>query len=561
MNDDRTVERSALPTIPGYRVERTLGAGGMAVVYLATDETLERDVAIKLLSGDSDDAKARFLREARSMAGVKHANIVPIYTFGECDAGAYLVMEHCEGGTLAERIPDGTTVSLAVETITKIARALEAAWKKGIVHRDVKPSNILMDADGSLFVADFGLAKRVDTKGDASLTEEGVFVGTPHYISPEVAAGEKADHRSDIYALGIMLFELLTGERPFEAATPIAVVALHIHKELPNLEEKCPQASGQLVALVGSMTAKDPARRPQSYEELLEKLESDSVRKQASAAPKRGGKRIFMDRHNITDAMTPEELLASHQQDLELQGQYDVKALTYWFDHEHGRVHCLMEAPDAETVTELHRHAHGDLPNEIIEVQPEMVQAFMGRMADPIDLGEQPISESGFRTLLVATVANAAALANELGDEDATDAIRDHVSLLRDLIGKHGGRHIRSIGDGFLASFGSTAKGVECAIAMQRATTERKSPVRIKVALNSGEPVSRSNDLFGATVNLTESIAAYSSPDSILTSQVVRDLCRGKKLPFTEHGDVELSGFDEPMRLFEVDWRENAQDP
>ena len=129
---------------------------------------------------------------------------------------------------------------------------------------------------------------------------------------------------------------------------------------------------------------------------------------------------------------------------------------------------------------------------------------------------------------MVASVANAAALANELGDEEAVDAISDHVSLLKDMLAAHDGRHVRGVGDGFLASFGSTSKGVECAIAMQRATAEKESSVRIKIALNSGEPVSRSNDLFGATVNLTESIAGYSGPDLILTPQVVRDLCRGK---------------------------------
>jgi len=557
MNEEQTVARSAFPSIPGYRIQRILGTGGMGVVYLATDETLERQVAIKLLSADSTDAEARFLREARSMAGVKHPNIVPIYTFGECDDGAYLVMEYCDGGSLSDRIHDGTPVGVAVEIVMKIARALEAAWKKGIVHRDVKPPNILLDEDGGLFVADFGLAKRVDTKGDASLTQDGIFVGTPHYIAPEVVSGEKADHRSDIYALGIVAFELLTGEQPFEASSAAAVIALQIHGQFPNLREKCSQASEQLVALVESMTAKDPAARPQSYEDLLQRLESKAVRMQASAASEPGRKRIFMDRHNLED-IDAEDLAAAHQQDLAIQSEYGVKALTYWFDYEHGRVHCLLEAPNAEAVTALHRESHGSLPNEIIEVQPEMVEAFMGRMADPVELGDDPISESGFRTLMVTAVANAAALANELGDEAALDAIGEHESVLTKILGTHEGRRVRSVGDGFLASFASTSQAVECAIAMQRETAAGDGSVHIKIGLNAGEPVAKNNDLFGTTVNLTGAICSQSDADLIVVSQVIRDLCRGKKLPFSERPDAELAGFDEPIRLFEIDWRENA---
>ncbi len=179
-------------------------------------------------------------------------------------------------------------------------------------------------------------------------------------------------------------------------------------------------------------------------------------------------------------------------------------------------------------------------------------------MADPAELGDQPISESGFRTLMVTAVANAAALANELGDEAALEAIGEHESVLAKILRTHEGRRIRSVGDGFLASFASTSQAVECAIAMQRGTAARDGSVHIKIGLNAGEPVAKNNDLFGATVNLTDAICSQSDADLIVASQVIRDLCRGKKLPFSERGDVELSGFDEPIRSFEVDWRETA---
>ena len=265
-------------TIDGYRLVRELGAGGMGTVYLADDVTLGRRVAIKVitarLSAD-ETVRARFLREARAMATVEHPHLVRIYSFGTQGDFVYLVMEYVQGETLrdllrrAGPLPIAETVRIARE----VAEALEAAWERGIVHRDIKPANILMDARGGVHVADFGLAKSVEAAADeAGVTQDGHIVGTPQYLSPEQARGEPVDFRSDVYSLGILLYEMLTGATPFHGATPSAVVSHHLTTAPPPLREKRAGIPASLTRLVERMTEKDPAKRPAPYAELRRSL-------------------------------------------------------------------------------------------------------------------------------------------------------------------------------------------------------------------------------------------------------------------------------------------------
>jgi len=193
----RDASAAVAPEIEGYRILRRLGAGGMGVVYLAEDATLHRRVALKLMSGrfaESEEARARFLREARAMATVEHPHVVRIYSYGRSADAAYIVMELVEGESLAERLrargrlPIEEVERLAVQ----IAGGLEAAWHKGIIHRDVKPANVLIDARGDVRVADFGLAKPMAASDELALTQDGRIVGTPHYLSPEHARGAPA---------------------------------------------------------------------------------------------------------------------------------------------------------------------------------------------------------------------------------------------------------------------------------------------------------------------------------------------------------------------------------
>jgi hypothetical protein len=270
---------TSAPAILGYRMLHPIGAGGMGQVWLAEDEILGRRVAIKTISparAGEGEARTRFLREARTMATVEHPHVVRVYAYGEARGQAYFVMERVEGESLSARLR--RTGPLAVPEALRITRevtlALAAAWGRGIVHRDVKPGNILLDSEGRARVADFGLAHHGPAEGEASLTGAGEVVGSPHYMSPEQARSEPVDFRSDVYSLGVVLYQMLCGARPFVAASPAVVMARHLTAPLPPLGERRPDLPPAVLALVNEMTAKDRRDRPPSYGALLRRLDA-----------------------------------------------------------------------------------------------------------------------------------------------------------------------------------------------------------------------------------------------------------------------------------------------
>jgi formylglycine-generating enzyme required for sulfatase activity/predicted Ser/Thr protein kinase len=271
--------KPAFPSIPGYKIVRVLGEGGMGLVYEAEEVALGRRVALKVLSkrfvDEQEGAYARFQREARNMASVEHPHIVRIYAYGEFEGSPYIAMELIEGESLAGAIRRSgrLPVTEALRILGQIVDALEAAWEKGIIHRDIKPSNVMLDKKNQVRVADFGLAKSLRQGTDMSLTQTGLVMGSPHYISPEQLSGVPVDFRCDIYSLGIVLFEMLTGTPPFEGNTPFAVMSRHLKDPLPKLSEKIPDAPARLQLLVDWLTQKDPQARPSSYAELRKKLE------------------------------------------------------------------------------------------------------------------------------------------------------------------------------------------------------------------------------------------------------------------------------------------------
>jgi tRNA A-37 threonylcarbamoyl transferase component Bud32 len=266
-----------------YRLDAQIGAGGMSTVYRAFDTVLERQVAIKLMhreiSSDSDQLE-RFRREARAVAQLNHPHVVGVIDAGEegdpdGDLGLatpYIVFEYVEGETLKDRIrrhgrlPIGESVAYAIE----IARALGAAHDHRIVHRDVKPQNVLIDEEGTAKVTDFGIARSLTEEG---LTADGRVLGTTDYVSPEQALGRDVDPQSDLYSLGVVLFEMLTGDVPFHGENQVAVAMKHVREELPDVQLRRPEVSSALAAVVDRATAKDLDRRYASDRELIADLE------------------------------------------------------------------------------------------------------------------------------------------------------------------------------------------------------------------------------------------------------------------------------------------------
>src|SRR3954467_3960951 len=272
-----------------YRLDAQIGAGGMSTVYRAFDTVLERQVAIKLMhreiAADADQLE-RFRREARGGAPLKHPHVVGVIDAGEAPppdeqtglgepvAMPYIVFEYVEGETLKDRIrrmgrlPVPEAVAYAIE----IARALQAAHDRRIVHRDVKPQNVLIDQEGTAKVTDFGIARSLTEEG---LTADGRVLGTTDYVSPEQALGRDVGPQSDLYSLGIVLFEMLTGDVPFHGENQVAVAMRHVREDLPDVQMRRPDVSASLAAILDRMTDKDVTRRYPDARAVVEDLEHE----------------------------------------------------------------------------------------------------------------------------------------------------------------------------------------------------------------------------------------------------------------------------------------------
>lgn len=247
-----------------YRIDAVVGAGGMATVYRALDTTLERPVALKVMRREvtsQPDQLERFRREARAAAKLNHAHIVTVIDAGEENDRPYIVFEFIEGDTLKQRIKSRgkLPVTEAVAYAIEIGSALMAAHAAGLVHRDVKPQNVLLDPHGHAKVADFGIARELEAND--GLTKTGRVLGTTDYVSPEQAMGEDVTGQSDIYSLGIVLFEMLTGEPPFKGENHVAVAMKHVKEQLPDVQHLRPEVSSTLAAVIEKMTAKEPVDR------------------------------------------------------------------------------------------------------------------------------------------------------------------------------------------------------------------------------------------------------------------------------------------------------------
>jgi eukaryotic-like serine/threonine-protein kinase len=267
-----------------YRLDEAIGKGGMSTVYRAFDTVLERPVAIKLMhreiASDSDQLE-RFRREARAVAQLSHPHIVTVIDAGEepqgwagAQSGAtpYIVFEYVEGETLKALIRRGGPLDIteAIAYAIEIARALGAAHEHQIVHRDVKPQNVLLTAEGTAKITDFGIARTLTEEG---LTLDGRVLGTTDYVSPEQALGHKVTAQADIYSLGVVLYEMLTGSIPFTGETPVAVAMRHVREEIPDVQYRRPEVSAATAAVVDRATAKDLAHRYPDIPALLADLE------------------------------------------------------------------------------------------------------------------------------------------------------------------------------------------------------------------------------------------------------------------------------------------------
>jgi serine/threonine-protein kinase len=297
----------------GYAVERELGRGGMGTVYLARDLALDRLVAVKMLNPDlamREDLRERFLRESRTTASFSHPHIVPVHAIIERPGVFGFVMGYIDGETLSARVRrEGPMLpSDAVRMLREVAWGLAYAAGRGVVHRDVKPDNIIIErATGRAVITDFGIAR---TEAASGLTGVGQVVGTPHYMSPEQAAGEPVDARSDIYSLGAVAWFALAGSPPFEGETAGQIMAMHLTTPLPSLSERRPDLPAPLVELVERTLAKEPSDRVQSGEELVSALEPMAAQRTVPVVLRAAATRLRIVSMTIIAALTLGPLIA-----------------------------------------------------------------------------------------------------------------------------------------------------------------------------------------------------------------------------------------------------------
>lgn len=290
-----------------YQIQEQIGQGGMATVYRAYQPSINRSVAIKILPSqyaqDPNFVK-RFEQEARAIAALEHPHILPVYDFGTQEGLTYMVMRYVKSGTLSNLMGSTLPYERVVRLISDVARALDYAHKRGVVHRDIKPSNILIDDNGEPLLTDFGIAKMMGGSGATQLTGAGSVLGTPAYMSPEQAQGVSIDGRTDIYSLGVVLYELLTGQQPYQAETPVAVVLKHLSEPLTSPRKINPNVPDPLEQVVIKAMAKEPGQRYQTAGEMQRALQ------QALMEIQSGGRTVSVPvsstpTQNVTSAAPP----------------------------------------------------------------------------------------------------------------------------------------------------------------------------------------------------------------------------------------------------------------
>ncbi len=273
----------------------------------------------------------------------------------------------------------------------------------------------------------------------------------------------------------------------------------------------------------------------------------------------------YMDIHEIPGGVTAGEVAKAHAQDVKVQSKYGVSYHKYWVNEKEGKVFCLCHAPNAEAASQVHREAHGLVAEKIIQVEPEVAELFFGG-TEVNDAGavmlpgaEADARDPGIRTILFTDIVDSTSLTRRIGDEAAMELLEVHDSIVRDALAELGGREIKHLGDGIMASFVSAAAAVKCASRVQREVARhgqehKDRPFNVRLGIAAGEPVEHHNDLFGVTVQLAARLCSHAQAEQILVSNVVAELCEGKALPFEDLGEVALKGFDHPVRAHAVTW-------
>jgi class 3 adenylate cyclase len=275
-----------------------------------------------------------------------------------------------------------------------------------------------------------------------------------------------------------------------------------------------------------------------------------------------------MDIHEVPGGVSAEDVAKAHAEDVKIEDKYGVHYHKYWVNEKAGKIFCLCHAPNAEAAIQVHRKAHGMVADKVIEIQPELAEGFLGgvevnKAGAALVPGATDERDPGIRTILFTDIVESTALTQSMGDEGVMALLDLHNGVVRNALAGLGGREIKHTGDGIMASFVSAAAAVKCATQIQRdlakhGENQRDRAIKVRIGAAAGEPVEQHHDLFGCTVQLAARLCSHASPDQILVSNAIAELCLGKGFSFQDVGEVALKGFDRPVRAHAVVWAGDA---
>ena len=502
-------------TLGTCTIERIIGQGGMGVVYLARQQRPTRRVAVKVLLPNVSMNEqthqhylARFRREADIIATLEHVNIVPIYEYGEQDGLAYLVMPYLQGGSLYDILTQRGSLSLQETSkyIQQVAGALDYAHAHGIIHRDLKPSNFLFHTDGRLLLSDFGIAHimqdRMGTTG-VPLTEAGTLPGTPHYMAPEMLRGEQIDHRVDIYALGIILYQLLSGQLPFDGATPYAILAKHMQEMPPLLHQLNSFIPSDVDAVIQHALAKIPDERFSSVMDVAQALST-------SASSTQVGEEIDTNAPTILPSQLASTLRVTH---------------------------------------------------DVASVKQRGIQKPRSRQGKETHLSE----ERKLVTILFAEVDSASSFDETLDPEDVTAFMSRYHTHIQQIITSHGGTLEKLDDDSAMAIFGlpqvygdEAERACAAALALHNALESNEGQdehLQLQIGIATGEVVAKSNsstetyDVKGEVVKIVTRLQQAANLEETLVDERTAQAAQASYM-FGEDRSIKLKGKKQPLRAF-----------
>ena len=551
----------------------------MAAVFRALDPELDRDVAVKVLpSFQAEDPTFidRFRQEAQSVARLNHPNIIQVYDFGEDKGFNFIVMEYLPGGTLLNLLGREITLSEALPLITQKAEALDYAHGQGVVHRDIKPANVILDADGKPEIADFGLARLLEAS--SGFTRSDTVIGTPEYISPEQALGRPADERSDLYAFGILVYQMMLGQTPFRGDTPTATLMAHIHQPVPLPSTLNPDLDSHVESILLTALAKEPGDRYEGPGQMATALAgvagedvavidaTPTIMEPVPSAPER----VMEPQADAGQAEAPSPAIAS----IPREAPRKVRLADYCLvqDVEHAQpsfsLSLLRKAPFALIDKKQHFTGLRGLLWRLTGVRRGPLNPNICTMCE-YHFDSRKLSEV---TILIADSSDLASLVRDRGPEKGSAYVSEFFSMCSDIVVNHDGMAAREGAYGVRAFFNAPIRNIdhvdqaiaaatEIQLAARRARTEETegAGLRVGITLDTGLAYAGtlgSNDardftVLGDLVEIAAHLQEHVEAGGILVTEQVYQVIGGA-YPKAQKQALQIKGVREPVNSYQL---------